>query len=233
VQDEPRNRIYDSPLRVEQAGVTRLRVVGAAREVFLRRGYAATSVVAIAAEAGVSRETVYKTFGTKARILKAVYDAAVVGDAAPVPVTERAAYQKILTDPDPRSALRTFGRLSAELVGRIAPVLRLIEQAGDEPDLAELVATTRQERLEGVRHLLAHLTRSTGPSVGADMERAVDIVWTLISPEVTLLLVDQRGWSMRDYGAWLGEAIAATVLDGQGAARLPIEGREDAAQQIG
>lgn len=207
-----RNRNYESPLRAEQAVATKARIVTAARAVFLRRGYAATSIVAIASEARVSRETVYQGFGTKANLLKAVYDAAVVGDADPVPVADRPGYQEMLADPDPRSALRTFGRLSAELVSRIGPVLVLIQQNSSDPDLAHLVRTTREERLASVRHLVIHLLGLVGHPREADVERTVDIVWALISPEVTLLLVDQRGWSTQEYGAWLGETISTLLL---------------------
>ena len=210
-----RKRKYESPLRAEQAATTRGRIIAAARSVFLRTGYAASSIVAIAQEAQVSRETVYQAYGTKANLLKAVYDAAVVGDTDPITVAERAVYRAMLADPDPHSALRTFGRLSAELVSRIGPILVLIQEGGDDPDLAQLVATTRQERLTAVRELLTHLQQVAGRPADADFERTVDVVWTLISPEVTLLLVDQRGWSADQYGTWLGRTIATLALGSQ------------------
>jgi AcrR family transcriptional regulator len=207
-----RNRKYDSQLRAEQAAATRARIVAAARAVFLRRGYAASSIVAIAHEAHVSRETVYQAYGTKANLLKAVYDAAVVGDTDPVAVAERPAYREMLADPDPHSLLRTFGRLSAELVTRIGPVLLLIHEGGLDPDIARLTATMRQERLASVRQLLTHLQGVAGRPLDADLDRAVDTVWALISPELTLLLIEQRGWSAEEYGTWLGHTISALVL---------------------
>jgi AcrR family transcriptional regulator len=206
------NRKYNSRLRTEQAAATKARVVAAARAVFLRSGYASSSIVAIAQEAGVSRETVYQAYGTKANLLKAVYDAAVVGDTDPIAVAERPAYREMLADRDPRSVLRTFGRLSAELIARIGPILALIQEGGNDPDLADLIATTRQERLTAVRQLTAHLKNVAGQPRDADFDRTVDVVWTLISPEVTLLLIDQRGWSAAEYGAWLGETIARLIL---------------------
>jgi AcrR family transcriptional regulator len=208
-----RNRKYDSRLRTEQAAATKARIVAAARTVFLHRGYAASSIVAVAQEAQVSRETVYQAYGTKANLLKAVYDAAVVGDTDPVPVADRAAYREMLADPDPHSALRTFGALSAELVSRLGPILVVMQEGGADPDLAQLIATTREERLASVRQLLTHLEHLAGRPSDAELERAVDVVWTLISPEVTLLLVHQRGWSAPEYGAWLGETIATLVLE--------------------
>ena len=121
-----RNRKYESRLRFEQAAATKARIVAAARAVFLRTGYAASSIVAIAQEAQVSRETVYQAYGTKANLLKAVYDAAVVGDTDPVTVAERRAYREMLADPDPHSVLRTFG----PALGRT----RLQDRADPGPD---------------------------------------------------------------------------------------------------
>ena len=207
-----RNRKYESPLRFEQAAATKARIVAAARWSSCARVTPPARSWPSRQEAQVSRETVYQAYGTKANLLKAVYDAAVVGDTDPITVAERPAYRAMLADPDPHSALRTFGRLSAELVSRIGPILVLIQEGGDDPDLAQLVATTRQERLTSVRELLTHLQQVAGRPADADFERTVDVVWTLISPEVTLLLVDQRGWSAEQYGTWLGRTIATLAL---------------------
>lgn len=200
-----RKRSYASPLRDAQTAQTRRRIVEAAREELVRRGYAATSVNAIAAAAGVSRETVYHLVGGKPAIVKAVYDVAVVGDHEEVPVAERSVYQAMLADPDPDSAARTYGRLTAELVGRIGPVLRVLADASHELELADLLEATRRERLVGTRQLLSTLSGRTEDDERLD--RATDVVWALISPELALLLVDQRGWTLAAYGDWLGEQV--------------------------
>ena len=90
----PRRR-YDSTRRREQARVTRLVVVEAARRLFLERGFAATTVPAVAAEAAVSVQTVYKVFGTKARLAKAVFDVSMAGDDEPESMLERPALARI------------------------------------------------------------------------------------------------------------------------------------------
>ncbi len=202
-------RGYASTLRVEQALATRTRIVDGARRVFIREGYAASSMSGIAAECGVSRETLYKTFGTKPRLLKAIYDVAVVGDHDAVPVAQRADYLAMLAEPDSRTAARTFGRLSAALLGRIAPVLKVMADAGDEPALRDVVAQTRAERLAGARDLVSRLAPPGADA--AALERAGDVVWALISPEVSLLLTGERGWSEEEYAEWLGESIAEVI----------------------
>jgi AcrR family transcriptional regulator len=201
-------RAYESPLRTAQAARTREQIIEAARRAFVRDGYSGTSMAGLAREAGVSRETLYKTFRTKPDLLKAVYDVAVVGDHEAVAVADRPEYTQLLTEQAPDAAARTFGMLSAELVERIGPVLRVLADAAHEPDLQDLLDATRAERLEGTRNLLIQLS---GISAGPALDRAVDVVWTLISPEVALLLTDQRGWTREQYGHWLGEAVAAQV----------------------
>ena len=204
-------RSYDSPLRDAQTAQTRARIVDAAAREFVRLGYAKTSMSAVAAVAGVSRETVYHLLGGKVAVFKAVYDVAVVGDHAETPVVDRDVYRAMLADPDPASAARTFGRLSADLVGRIGPVLKVLSDAAHEPELADLLAQTRAERLSGTRHLLVTLS-GADPMTGRFAE-AVDETYGLISPELALVLVEQRGWSLDSYGTWLGRRLAVVVAD--------------------
>jgi AcrR family transcriptional regulator len=204
-----RKRDYDSPLRTAQTADTRRRIIAAATAEFIQHGYAETSVARIAAAAGVSRETVYHALGNKQAVLKACWDVAVVGDDAPLSVAERAEYQAMLADPDPISAAKTFGQLSASLVSRIGPLLRVVADAAHEPQLASLLAQTRDERLQGTRLLLARLS---GADPGTpQFAQAVDVVYALVSPELALLLTEQRGWSLTTYGDWLAEQVAAQV----------------------
>jgi AcrR family transcriptional regulator len=214
MSDSTVKRPYSSVLRDEQSAATRVRVIDAARGLFVGRGYTATSMNDVARAAGVSRETVHKIFGTKPGLMKTVYDVALAGDADEVPVAERPEFQAMLHDPDPRSAFRTFGRLSAELVDRLGPVMAVVlagARAGDA-DLRVIAATSEQERMTGVRLILTRVTASSGLRDGVDLDTAVDVVWTLTSPEVWQLLVDGRGWSVDRYGGWLSTAVADAVL---------------------
>src|ERR1700759_1137292 len=90
------SRRYESALRTEQAAATRRRVVDAARRLFEEHGYAATTVAAIAKEAGVASKTVYLAFETKSRVLRAVWDVVLKGDDAPAPVADRPWYVEVL-----------------------------------------------------------------------------------------------------------------------------------------
>jgi len=213
-------RNYDSPLRDAQTAETRRRIVQAATAEFVRLGYPKTSISGIAAAAGVSRETVYHLLGSKPALLKACYDVAVVGDDLPVSVADREEYRAMLVGSDPAKSARTYGRLSAELMGRIGPLLRVLADAAHEPELTDLLARTRNERLVGTRLLLAGLAGADVETAGHSRQfaHAVDVVYALISPELALLLLEQRGWSLTAYGEWLGEQIAdqVRVLTGGG-----------------
>ena len=77
---------YDNSQRAVAAASTRAQVLAAAHELFLSQGFAATTIRTVAESAGVSQETIYKSFGSKAALLKAVYDVALVGDAEEVPL---------------------------------------------------------------------------------------------------------------------------------------------------
>src|ERR671934_682944 len=96
----PRRR-YESPRRREQAAATRLAILEAAERLFGERGYAGTSVSAIAAAAGVALKTVYAAFGTKAEVLRALWNLRMRGDEEPAPLAERAWFHQLLEEPDP------------------------------------------------------------------------------------------------------------------------------------
>ncbi|MGH9185034.1 MAG: TetR/AcrR family transcriptional regulator [Acidimicrobiales bacterium] len=117
---KPRRR-YDSSGRQEQARRNRRAVLQAARQLFLERGFAATTMPAIASAAGVSVQTVYKAFGNKPRLAKALFDVAMAGDDEPVPMLQRASLERVRTEPDPRTKLRLYGEFLAEVAPRHVP----------------------------------------------------------------------------------------------------------------
>ena len=142
---KPKRR-YDSPRRAEQARQTRAAVVACARRLFLRHGFAATTIAAIAAEAHVSAETIYKAFGGKPGLVRAICATALAGEG-PVPAETRSdelqAHQ-----PDPRQIIRGWGQLTIEVAPRIAPILLLIRSAAaTDHEMAGLRAEIDTSRL--------------------------------------------------------------------------------------
>jgi AcrR family transcriptional regulator len=203
-----------SPLRAAQARATRERIAAAAVRLFLRDGYAATTITGIARDAGVSAQTVYNVYGTKAALLKGAYDVTLVGDAEHVPLAERAEVKALETDPDPASMLRGYARLGRQLLERVGPLMLQIA-AGAAAGDADLVAhrkTTDTERLGGTG-MVAQRVRDLGAlAPGLSVESARDRIWALNSVEVWHLLTGLRGWSGDAYQDWIGDAMCAAVL---------------------
>lgn len=205
-------RLYDSPLRRDQAQLTQRRVVDAARRLLLDRGYTATTVGAVAREAGVSVQTVYSAVGGKSTLVKKVYDVTLAGDDEPVPMTARPELLAIQREPDPLRKLQlyaAFGRALAERAGPLLAVLLAGARAGDA-DLRAFAKTVDRERLAGASWLVAQLDGALRP--GVSVERARDVVWTLNSPDVLDRLVGDRGWSYDEYETWLWQTAADTLL---------------------
>src|SRR5713226_1683398 len=107
--------------RAEQARATRRRIAGQAQELFLRQGYAATTLDQIAASAGVAVQTVYFHFGNKATVLKQIVDIHAAGDDQPVPMLDRPWVQQMREEPDGRRALAVFLDSSLAILSRLAP----------------------------------------------------------------------------------------------------------------
>jgi AcrR family transcriptional regulator len=209
------SRAYDSPLRREQARQTQRRIVDAAYRLLLDQGYAATTMAAVAEAAGVSPQTVYKAFGTKAALVKRVYDVTLVGDDEPVPLGEREDVRAAHDEPDPRRFLAWYADLGRTLLERLAPLLTVVlgGARSGERELVELVATMNGERLKGTTMAAVRLDELGALRPELSVEQARDLIWTLNSLEVWDLLVIQRGWTPDAYSAWVGQAMADAVLD--------------------
>ncbi|MCH1867352.1 TetR/AcrR family transcriptional regulator [Nocardioides sp. CFH 31398] len=207
-------RSYDSPARREAAEATRRRVVDAAREVMLERGYARASVSAIAARAGVAVQTVYAAApGGKAGLGRLVYDVTLAGDHEPVPQAERPAVLAIVDEPDPVRKLELFAAMAREVNVRIAPVHALLRAAAvSHDDAQELLDRAEQQRRTGSRGPAAHLAELGLLRPGLTVERAADGFYVLTSATVFADLVERCGWSGDEYERWLADTLVATML---------------------
>ena len=206
-------RAYDATGRREQARRNRVAILDAARTRFLELGYAGTTMGAVAADAGVSVETVYKAFGNKAGLAKTVYDVAIVGDDEPIPMTERDLVRRTHAEPDPKRKLLGYGEHIAEVSGRVCPILLLIrDAAASDSGAAELWETAQQERLIGMGYFAKHLREGGHLRAGVSEREARDVLFAYNSTELWDLLVRQRGWSLQRYGRWVGRQLVAALL---------------------
>jgi AcrR family transcriptional regulator len=206
-------RRYDSPRRREQAAATRREILGAAQRLFESQGYAATTMAAIATEAGVALKTVYVVFETKSGLLRALWHLALRGDEDDVPVGERAWYHQVLEEPDPERALRMTAHNSRLVKERAAALMRVIRSAAEaDPDIAELWSRIQSDFYANQRGIVEALHRRKALRRGLDVTGAADILWTLNHPDVWLLLVGERGWTADAFERWFGDTLCAQLL---------------------
>lgn len=217
------HRRYDSSRRRAQAAQTRLDIVSAARGVFEEQGYTGAGIAKIAETAGVVVETIYRAFGSKAGLLKAVIEAAIAGGAAraATPVEERPAIQAIIAEPDPRRQLELYAATQPGIHARVGPLLRVLQQAAaGDAELADLWRQLEAQRLEGMGSLARRLAQGNALRPGLSIEEARDILWTVNSQAVYDLLVEERRWSGERYRDWIAFTMERLLLrDGSSQSR--------------
>jgi AcrR family transcriptional regulator len=207
------SRGYDGSRRKEQARATRAAMLDAARSLFLEHRYAGTTLAMVADAAGVSVQNVYKVFGNKAGLVKALFDVSIAGDDEPVAVEDRASIVAVRSETDPRRKLALYGDHMAAIGPRAMPILLVVRDAAAADDAAAAVWDALQhERLSGMTRFAGELDRDGHLRAGVRRADARDVLWTFSSLEVWDLLVTQRRWSARRYGGWIGEQLAAALL---------------------
>lgn len=215
VEDVKTRRPYDSSRRRDQAAQTRADILATAGALFRERGYAATPMPLIASEAGVAVETIYRGFGNKAGLFKAVVEAAVAGGAerATVRPEDRPALRAVIEEPDPRRQVERYVATQPGIHRRSGPLLRaLAGAAATDPELRRLWDEIESSRREGQGRFAGMLGERgvLRPDLSAD--EAGDIVWTMCSLAVHDLLVVERRWSYERYQAWLTDALIRQLL---------------------
>ena len=206
-------RRYDARRRREQAALTRRAILDAAQLLFERDGYVATTMEAIAAEAGVGLKTVYSAFTTKSGLLRALWDLLLKGDTDDAPVAARSWYQQILDERDPEAKVRLVAANSVVVKRRIGRLLGVIRNAaGSDHDGAELWALIQSDFYENQRVVVESLDRADGLRSDLDVQTATDLLWTFNHPDVWLLLVEERGWTPEQFGAWLTRTLQQQLL---------------------
>lgn len=203
-------RPYNSERRREAADRNRAAVLAACHELLFRDGYHATTVRAVAERAGVSVETVYKAFGGKPGMVKALWDTTLAGDDEPVPMADRPQMREVLRTAEPVAKLRLYAAFVRGIHERITPLFTLLTQAG--PDVGEVLQIGERERLTGVTAFVAHLDQAGALGPHADQAHLADALWALAGPQLYSQLTAGRGWSADRYEEWLAATLTATLL---------------------
>ncbi|MGB0093940.1 MAG: TetR/AcrR family transcriptional regulator [Solirubrobacteraceae bacterium] len=209
--DVKRKRSYDGSRRRERARQNRRRIIDTAERMFLRDGYAGTTVQAIAAAAGVSADTIYKSFGGKPGLIRAIRDHALEGKG-PIPA-ERRSDEIQQRESDPRAIISAWGGFVAELAPRASPILLLIrDAAASDPEVCALRDELDADRLKRMTHNARRLRDAGHLRPGISLAQAADILWAHSSPELYELLVLRRGWTPQRYGQYVADAMINALV---------------------
>jgi len=212
---KPPKRAYRSTRRAEQVAQTRRDILAAAGTLFRGQGYSAVSMPLIAREAGVGVETIYRAFGSKAGLFKAVIDAAVAGGSsrAEVPVEARPAIREIVEEPDPRRQVERYAATQPGIHRRSGPLLRALSgAAASDPELDALWSEIEASRREGQARFVGMLASRGRLRPGMTIEEGRDGLWTLTSLAVYDMLVETLGWTTERYERWLADRLIDLLL---------------------
>jgi AcrR family transcriptional regulator len=204
-------RVYRSPLREEQARRTRTAVLDAAAACFLERGYAATTMRDVAARAEVSVQTVFGQ-GSKASLLLACADRAVVGDDEAVPFAGREPFMRFVTAPDLDGKLAALRQITRHYVPQTLPMIwAFADAAAGDTEIAQAWVEYERRRRTDVRGLVGALEPWLRHDL--DVERATDIYWALFSDATARNLVRGLGWTVDQVADLLDDALRRLLLE--------------------
>jgi AcrR family transcriptional regulator len=208
-------RAYRSTKRAEQVAQARRHMLASAGVLFRAHGYAAVSMPVIAREADVAVETIYRGFGSKAGLFKAVVDAAVAGGStrADVPVERRPAIQALIDEPDAHRQVELYAATQPGIHRRSGPLLMaLAGAAASDPELDALWREIEASRRVGQSRFVEMLAARGRLRAGLSVDEGADGLWVLTSITVYDMLVHTRGWSVERYERWLSDRLIDLLL---------------------
>jgi AcrR family transcriptional regulator len=204
-----KRRPYRSTIRRGDAPAL---ICTAAYRLFSDKGYLATSIDDIAAEAGVARPTIFTAVGPKATILRLVVDHALAGDDAPVPIAERPWWREAIDEPDPVRSIQLHARNMCRINQRAAAVLRALETAASvDPEAAEVWERFQRQRRQGLNEFAVALTRKT-TRVRYD-EKTITDTLCMLAADAYLRLVRDASWPTERYEDWLADLLERIFLN--------------------
>jgi AcrR family transcriptional regulator len=205
-------RRYDNSRREAQVRATRLKVIDVAKALFIERGYPATTIEAIAEASDTPLPTLYRLFGTKRALLKAVLDTSFVGDDEPVAFGDRPQVRAALGSTDPEALIDVFAVICREVKDRTCAIHQVLATAAvvDE-EAADLLADVRRQAHTGRSRLVAALRRMHALDPALTKREAEDIVYTCLSFEVAHILTVERGWNGAQYEAWISRSLRSLL----------------------
>jgi AcrR family transcriptional regulator len=206
-------RAYRSTVREASAGQTRRRIVDAAAALFVDRGYAGTTIDAVAARAGVSRRTVFASAGSKVELLKTAWDWAVVGDDQPIAVADRPEVARMRQERDPDTLVELWVDQVLRVGARVGQLAWVLARAVDvDPEAAVLQERIDVERRAGAAMFVGGLAAIDGLRADVSEQEGADMAWVLMNPLFVRRLREDRQWTDGQVRAWLRRLTKASLL---------------------
>ncbi len=208
-----KGRAYDGSRRRTGSADRRRRILQASHDLFLSRGYLATTMASVAANASVSIDTVYELVGRKPTLLRELVEEAISGADHPMDAEERAYVKEMAAETDPRAKLEIYTRALRRIHERLAPLFLVLRDASPAaPEALGAWDDVSRRRAKNMRKLVRDLVAAGGLRPGVSVEDTADVVWLMNSPDVYVMLTCERGWSPRRYERWLCEALELLLL---------------------
>jgi AcrR family transcriptional regulator len=198
-------RTYNASLRQEQAQLTRVRILDAARRLLTRGTYSSVTIEDIAREAGVAYQTIYAVFGTKLKLAEEVIRVGFHFEDVEALVAH------LRESSDPEVWLRGAAQISRRIQETCADLLRFLRESGD-PELAARYRENEERRLVEDRFLLAALNETGRLRPGLSPDEVLSVIWAMTGSDMYSMLVFQRGWTSARYEEWLGTALISLLL---------------------
>ncbi|GLY66387.1 TetR/AcrR family transcriptional regulator [Amycolatopsis taiwanensis] len=199
-------------VRAAKTAANRTKMLAAARELFTTRGYAQTTMKAIADQAGMAVQTLYFTFATKRAILSELLDVEIAGDTEPIATMDRPWFAAAVAAP-PAEQIRLQVAEAGTIYARVSPLLEVIRSAAaTDPELAELWRTNITQRHLVQLRLAEALATKTHLRAGITVARAAEVALAVLAPETYWLLVHERGWTNAEWESWATDALTLQLL---------------------
>ncbi len=207
------SRQYVSAGRAIAAQQTRARILDAAQLELRTVGYHAMTISGLARRAEVSPQTIYNAVGSKAAVIKTLYDVLLVGDDEPVPMNQRPEFIAVLNQPDAVSTVRAYLAIGGSLYRRASELLGILlaDGPGADTELKAFVSTIENERRSGNEFIIRHIETTFGLPTDVPAQRAIDVLWTITSFELVDRLVRRCGWSVAEYEKWAADVLIMSI----------------------
>jgi len=209
---KPVKRSYRSTRREEQARQTRARIREAATALFVERGYAGTSIAAVAEAAGVAAQTVFAVFGNKAGLLSEAIDVALAGDDLPITLAERAEWDEASTS-SADAAAAEFARATTEVLDRAGRLIQVADAAAQQDaSLVPMWIAGHKGRLADLHRVAESFAAAGYLGDGIGTDTAAELLWVLTSPDTFRSFTAILDWSSDRYQRWLHTTIVGTLF---------------------